>query len=95
MRPGRWVPVLVVGVLAGGFAWLNRGETAFVHLGVTTLYRVPVSLVVLGAFLLGMVAMLLLSLPADLRVRRELRRRELEGEETEVYPREYLPSDYS
>ena len=95
MKPVRWVPVLALGVLAAAFAWANRGEAAVLHLGVASLYQVPVSLMVLGAFLLGMVAMLLLSLPVDLRVRRELRERRREEEAAEPYPGGYAQSDYS
>lgn len=90
----RWLPGVLVGLLAAGFAWANRGETAALHLGFATFYRAPLTLVVLGAFLLGMLAMFLLGLRHDLRVRRALR--EIQAREddfTEPYPREYASGD--
>jgi hypothetical protein len=74
----RWAPVLGVSAVAAGFSWLNRGERVVIDLGVTTVYRAPLTLVVFVAFLFGMVSMLLLSLRHDLRVRRELERRGIE-----------------
>ncbi len=70
---GRWLALVLVAAVAGAFAWANRGETSIVHLGVVTLYRVPVSLLTFLAFLAGMAAMLVLGLRHDLRVRRALR----------------------
>ncbi len=88
----RWGPGLLVGMLAAGFAWANRGESAALHLGFATFYRATLTLVVLGAFLLGMLAMFLLGLRHDLQVRRALREREVE-DFTEPYPREYAADD--
>lgn len=88
----RWLPAVLVGLLAAGFAWLNRGEWAVLHLGFVTIYRVPLPLLVLGAFLLGMIVMFLLGLRHDLRVRRALRERARE-DTTEPYPDRYAPSD--
>lgn len=65
--------VVVVGLLAGGFALANRLETVAVHLGFTVLNQVPLAGFFFVAFLGGMAAMLLLSLPEDMRVRRVLR----------------------
>jgi uncharacterized integral membrane protein len=88
----RWAPALLVGLLAAGFAWANRGEAATIRLGFFTLYRAPLALLVLGAFLLGMLAMFLLGLRHDLRIRRALRKMEAR-DATELYPREYASSD--
>jgi len=71
---GRWLPLAAVTLLAGAFAFLNRGEVAAVHVGVATFYRAPLTLVVFIAFLFGMLSMLALSLHQDLRTRRLLRR---------------------
>lgn len=73
MRAARWIPALLVALLVAGFSWQNRGELATLHLLTTTLVQVPLVWIVLGAFLLGMLAMFLLGLRHDLRTRRELR----------------------
>ncbi len=70
---GRWLPLAAVTLLAGAFAFLNRGEVAAVSIGVATFYRAPLVVVVLVAFLAGMLSMLALSLRQDLRTRRLLR----------------------
>jgi uncharacterized integral membrane protein len=98
MRHAGWFGVAALALLAAGFAYLNQGETAAVHLGLFSVYRAPVSLLVLGAFLLGMVAMFLLGLRQDLRVRRLLRERQefaVRDDATEVYPHGYSPPDLS
>jgi heme exporter protein D len=46
-----------------------------VDLGIVVIYRVPLTLVVFGALLLGMLAMVVVSIDSDLRVRRILRDR--------------------
>lgn len=73
----RWLPPAGVALAAGLFTWLNRGERAVVHLGITTFYRAPLTVVLFLAFLAGMLAMLALSLRHDLRMRQELRARGL------------------
>ena len=78
-RMSRWLPLAGLTLLAGAFAFLNRGETAVLRLGLFTLWRVPVALLVFAAFLLGMGAMLLFGLRQDLRVRRLLREHGLLG----------------
>jgi uncharacterized integral membrane protein len=70
---GRWLPLAAVTLLAGAFAFLNRGEVVAVRIGVATFYRAPLTLVVFVAFLVGMLSMLALSLRQDLRTRRLLR----------------------
>jgi hypothetical protein len=70
----RWLPAAAVTVFAAALAWLNRGERVAVDVGMFTLYRAPLAVVLLAVFLAGMLAMLLLSLRHDRRVRDELRR---------------------
>lgn len=65
MSRGAWPYVVGIGLLALVFTWLNRGESLVLHLGVFTWYRAPAAPVVLGAFLLGMAAMVLVSLRAE------------------------------
>lgn len=72
-RMKRIAAMVVLALLAGGFALANRFETVAVHLGFTVLNQVPLAGFFFVAFLGGMVAMLLLSLPEDTRVRRVLR----------------------
>lgn len=85
----RWLPIAGVGMVAAVFTWLNRGEKAILHLGLFTVYRVPLSVLVLGAFLLGMLAMFLLGLRHDRRVREALRASGADEDPTEPYPRDY------
>jgi uncharacterized integral membrane protein len=68
-----WIAVAVAGVVAGLFAFVNRFERVSVELGFTHLYAVPLALFFFAAFLLGMAAMLLISLPQDRRIRELLR----------------------
>jgi uncharacterized integral membrane protein len=77
-----WLILILVGVGAGLFAYFNGAERVTLRLGFTSLYRVPLSTLVLGAFLLGMLTMFGLSLRHDLRLRRELRARDEERERT-------------
>lgn len=77
MSTPRWLPVAGAALLAAVFTWLNRGERVAVELGLLRFYRAPLTLVVCLAFLAGMLAMLLLSLRHDRRVREELRARGL------------------
>jgi hypothetical protein len=70
----RWLPAAAVTVFAAALAWLNRGERVALDVGMFTLYRAPLAVVLLLVFLAGMLAMLLLSLRHDRRVRDELRR---------------------
>ncbi|HEV2148324.1 MAG TPA: LapA family protein [Longimicrobiaceae bacterium] len=93
-----WFGIAALALLAAGFAYLNQSETAAVHLGLVSIYRAPVSILLLGAFLLGMIAMFLLGLRQDLRVRRMLREREdfrHHDDATELYPHGYSPTDLS
>jgi hypothetical protein len=69
----RWLPLAAATLLAGAFAYLNRGETAILRLGITSIYQAPVVGVAFVAFLLGMLTMLVFGLRQDLRTRRLLR----------------------
>lgn len=73
----RWLPPAGIGLAAGLFTWLNRGERIVVDLGIATFYGAPLTVVLFLAFLAGMLAMLALSLRHDLRMRQELRARGL------------------
>jgi uncharacterized integral membrane protein len=98
MTRGGWFGVAALALLAAAFAFANRGETAAVHLGFATFYRAPVSILVLGPFLLGMVAMLLLGLRQDLQVRRLLQERQVRrphDDAAELFPHRYSPPDLS
>lgn len=65
---------LAAAVLAAAiFAYQNRFERVAMEIGPLTLYAIPLPLLVFAAILLGMAAMLLLSLPADRRTRELLR----------------------
>lgn len=73
----RWLPPAGIGLAAGLFTWLNRGERIVVDLGIATFYGAPLTVVLFLAFLAGMLAMLALSLRHDMRMRQELRARGL------------------
>ena len=79
MRLPGWIAVIAGGVLAGLFAFANRFERVSVELGFTRLYAVPLAVFFFAAFLLGMAAMLVLSLPQDRRTRELLRAHGLLG----------------
>lgn len=91
MTRGSWIGAAALALAAALFAYANRGEVSVLHLGIATFYQLPTSLLVLGSFLLGMCAMLLLGLRHDLRVRRVLEERERGA----VFPREEYPRSYS
>ncbi|HEU4883254.1 MAG TPA: hypothetical protein VFT45_13430 [Longimicrobium sp.] len=74
MTAPRWLPAAAAAFFATTLAWLNRGERVAIDVGLTTIYRAPLAIVLLLVFLAGMLAMLLLSLRHDRRVRDELRR---------------------
>jgi len=82
----RWTGALGTGLillLSMTFAALNGGQRVTIRLGVTTFYQVPLTTVVLGALILGMVAMLVAGITSDLRVRRILRNRLAEEQDEE------------
>ena len=67
--------VLFLLAFAMWFTALNGGQRITVRLGLLTLYRVPLSVLVFAALVLGMVIMLVVGINSDLRVRRILRDR--------------------
>lgn len=67
--------VVLVAGLAAAFATANRRQLVTVDLGLWTFYRVPLTWILFAGIVLGMAAMLLAGLHADLRVRRILRER--------------------
>lgn len=81
----RWIgplgvaSVLVISIL---FAALNGAQRVTVNLGVTVLYRVPLTLITFTGLFLGMVVMLVAGIRSDLKVRAVLRQR-LEDEDRE------------
>ena len=85
----RWLVPLVTAILAALLYGWNRYEAVTVHLGVATMYRVPLVPLVLGAFLLGMGTMFLLGLQHDRAVRRALRDRVSSEDRTHVYTAPY------
>lgn len=90
MKAGWWLPVAVAAIAAAALGYLNRGEAVIVNLGLVVLYRAPLSVVLFATFLFGMVAMMLLSLPFDLALRRRLRERVRSAPADDAMP---LPSD--
>ncbi|HSR42798.1 MAG TPA: lipopolysaccharide assembly protein LapA domain-containing protein [Longimicrobiales bacterium] len=82
----RWLPALGIGVvlvMSMGFAALNAGQRVTLRLGVVTFYRVPLTVAIFGALVLGMVVMLVAGVWSDLRVRRILRERLAEEDREE------------
>lgn len=67
--------LLFVLVLSMTFASLNGGQRVTVRLGLTTLYGVPLTVIVFGSVLTGMVVMLGAGIRSDLKVRGVLRAR--------------------
>lgn len=75
--------VLVVLSLSMVFAALNGDQRVTLRFGVATLYRVPITAVVFGALILGVVVMLVAGIHSDLKVRRILRERLAEEDREE------------
>lgn len=72
-----WVQALSFLAVAGlsfGFAAANASERVTLHLGIVTLRRISLPVVVFAAVLLGMIAVFLVGLRADLRARERLQR---------------------
>ena len=67
------VAALVVASL--GFAWLNSSQRVTLRLGVVTLYGIPLTAIVFGSVIGGMVVMLVTGVRSDLKVRQVLRAR--------------------
>ena len=68
-----WILLIAAAILAAAFAYQNRMERVALTIGPLRLYGIPVAVIACAAFLLGMTAMYLLSLPTDRRIRELLR----------------------
>lgn len=77
------VGVLVLLTSSLAFAYLNSGHRVTLRLGVVTLYGVPLTVVVFGSVIVGMVVMLAAGIRSDLKVRRVLRARLAEEDREE------------
>ncbi len=75
--------IVVVLALSLGFASLNGGQRVTLHLGVKTLYAVPLTVVAFGGLIAGMMIMLVAGVQSDLKVRRILRDRLAEEDREE------------
>ena len=74
----RWVGFLgmvLLLFLSSAFAALNGDRRVTIDFGLFSLVRIPVTFVVFGALLLGMLIMLAVGVHSDLKVRRIVRRR--------------------
>ena len=78
-----WVGILILLASSLAFAYLNSGHRVTLRLGVTTLYGVPLTVVVFGSVIVGMVVMLAAGIRSDLKVRRILRTRLAEEDREE------------
>jgi len=82
----RWAGVLggaAILLLSMAFAALNGGQRVTIRLGFATFYQVSLPTLLLGSFILGMLAMLVAGIASDLRVRRILRERLAEERDEE------------
>lgn len=68
---GFGIVVLLVSSLT--FAYLNSGHRVTLRMGIATFYNVPLTVVVFGSVIVGMVVMLAAGIRSDLKVRRVLR----------------------
>lgn len=82
-RAASWLGIVAVLVASMVFAGMNGGQRVTLHLGMATLYRVPLPVVALSALILGMLVMLVAGINSDLRVRRILRERLAEEDREE------------
>lgn len=78
---GVGIVVLLASSLA--FAYLNSGHRVTLRLGIVTFYAVPLTVVVFGSVIVGMVIMLVAGIRSDLKVRRVLRVRLAEEDREE------------
>ena len=84
---GRVLGGMLFALVAIGFAWLNAGQRVGLHLGLFRIRSAPVTAIVFGAFLAGMLTLFLASLKSDLRTRRMLvRYREALGRSAPIDP---------
>lgn len=68
-----WMLLVAAALAVAAIAYQNRLERAALAIGPLHLYAVPLAILLLAFFLLGMGAMFLLSLPVDRRTRELLR----------------------
>lgn len=78
---GIGIAALLVGSLF--FASLNSGQRVTLRLGLTTIYSIPLTVIVFGSVIGGMVVMLASGIRSDLKVRRILRARLVEEDREE------------
>lgn len=78
-----WIGLLVLLVSSLAFAYLNSGHRVTLRLGGLTLYNVPLTVVVFGSVIVGMLVMLAAGIRSDLKVRRILRTRLAEEDREE------------
>jgi len=77
------IGILVLLIASLAFAYLNSGHRVTLRLGIGTLYNLPLTVVVFGSVILGMVIMLVAGIRSDLKVRRILRVRLAEEDRAE------------
>lgn len=68
-----WMLLIAAAIVAAAFAYQNRMERVALTIGPLRLHGVPVAVIACAAFLLGMTALYLVSLPTDRRIRELLR----------------------
>ena len=78
-----FVGILLLLISSLVFAYLNSGHRVTLRLGIATLYGVPLTVVVFGSVIAGMVVMLAAGIRSDLKVRRILRVRLAEEDREE------------
>jgi len=78
-----WASVAILIGTSVMFASLNSSHRVTLRLGFVTLFGVPLTVVVFGAVILGMVVMLGAGVQSDLKVRRILRARLVEEDREE------------
>ena len=78
-----WIGIVLLLVVSLSFAYLNSGHRVTLRLGLATLYDVPLTVVVFGSVIVGMLVMLAAGIRSDLKVRRILRTRLAEEDREE------------
>lgn len=78
-----WIGVAALLVGSLSFASLNSGQRVTLRLGFATIYGVPLTVIVFGSVIGGMVVMLASGIRSDLKVRRILRARLVEEDREE------------
>ncbi|HEU4561879.1 MAG TPA: hypothetical protein VFS20_28900 [Longimicrobium sp.] len=68
-----WILLIAAAILVAAIAYQNRMERVALAIGPLRLFGIPVVVIACAAFLLGMTAMYLVSLPTDRRIRELLR----------------------